>query len=391
MDKFSQIQEQIARLQPVLKIEEIGLNEAFNRILQEDVKADSPMPPFDKSAMDGYACRLEDINNEMEFLEVIHAGMIPTKAIGINQCSKIMTGAAVPEGADCVFKVEESEIFEGNRVKCTNPKTNKNICYLGEDYTINDVLIEKGSLINVSQMAVLAGAGYHRVKVSVRPKIALINTGSELIEPHEKPEHGKIRNSNASQVISQLNKMNIEVNHLGIFEDDYNILTETFTLAFEENDFVIFTGGASVGDFDWVPKILADQGFQIFWDRTGIKPGNPMTFSKKGDKYCFGLSGNPVSSMVQFELIAKPVLYKLMGAKYNPLRIKAPLNFEYHRKNADRLEIVPVVINEKGLVDRVPFNGSAHINALVFANALMEVPTNQTNLKKGDLVYVRPL
>lgn len=391
MDKFEQIQEQIALLKPNFKTEIISLHKAFNHILQEDVLADVHMPPFDKSAMDGYACRFIDIENELEILEVVHAGMVPTKKIGKNQCSKIMTGAAVPEGADCVFKVEESKIIERNRIKCTNQKTNKNICYLGEDYRINDVLIEKGTIINVSQMAVLAGAGYHRVTVSVLPRIALINTGSELVEPHEKPQHGKIRNSNASQVISQLKKMNIEVTPLGIIGDDYNKLTQAFTKAFEENDCVIFTGGASVGDFDWVPKILADQGFQIYWDRTGLKPGNPMTFSKKGNKYCIGLSGNPVSSMVQFELIAKPVLYKLMGAKYTPLRIKASLDFEFNRKKADRMAIVPVVINNKGLVESVPFNGSAHINALVFANAVMEVPSGQNKLNKGDKVYVRPL
>jgi molybdopterin molybdotransferase len=391
MDKFGQIQKQIASLLPDFKIEEIALNDAFNRILQEDVLADTHMPPFDKSAMDGYACRLEDIENKLTVLEVIHAGMVPTQKIGTNQCSKIMTGAAVPEGADCVFKVEEAEMVETEKVKCTNSKTNKNICYLGEDYQIKDVLIEKGTLINVSQMAVLAGAGYHRVKVSKRPKVALINTGSELVEPGEKPQYGQIRNSNASQVISQLRKMNIAVNHLGIIGDDYDKLTHTFTKAFEDNDVVIFTGGASVGDFDWIPKILEDQGFQIYWDRTGMKPGNPMAFSKKGDKYCFGLSGNPVSSMVQFEFIGKPVLYKLMGAKYRPFRIKATFDFEYNRKKGDRLAVVPVVINDNGLVELIQFNGSAHINALVFANALMEIPSGYTNFKKGDLVYVRPL
>ena len=146
-----------------------------------------------------------------------------------------------------------------------------------------------------------------------------------------------------------------------------------------------------MGDFDWIPKILNKQKFQIYWDSTGMKPGNPMTFSQKENKYCFGLSGNPVSSLMQFELIAKPVIYKLMGANYKPLRIKATLDFEYSRKKADRLGILPVVINENGLVEQVPFNGSAHINALVFANALLEVPTGQNKLNKGDLVHVRPL
>lgn len=391
MDKFTQIQEQIVLLPPNLEIETVSLNNAFNRVLQENIYADTHMPPFDKSAMDGYACRLEDIGNELKILEVIHAGKIASHKIGKNQCSKIMTGAAVPAGADCVFKIEESEITGENKIKCTNIKTNKNICYLGEDYKANEVLIKKGTIINVSQMAVLAGAGYHRVKVSVQPKIALINTGSELVEPHEKPELGKIRNSNASQVISQLQKMNLQVNNFGIVEDDYDKLTQTFKKAFKENDFVIFTGGASVGDFDWVPKILSEQRFKIYWDKTGMKPGNPMTFSQMENRYCFGLSGNPVSSMVQFELIAKPVIYKLMGAKYQPLRIKAILDFDYSRKKADRLAIVPVVINESGLIERVPFNGSAHINALVFANAMIEIPTGINNLKKGDSVYVRPL
>lgn len=391
MDKFKEIQNKITLIESDFQIEEISLEDAFNRILQEDVKADSPMPPFDKSAMDGYACRLADIQNKLEVLEVIHAGMMPTFEIGANQCSKIMTGAAVPEGADCVFKVEESELVDEKQVKCTNLKTNKNICYLGEDYQQNEVLIDKGTLINVSQMAVLAGAGYHKVKVSRRPKIALINTGSELVEPDEKPDKGKIRNSNASQVISQLRKMNLEVNHFGIIEDDYDVLTKAFKRAFDENDIVIFTGGASVGDFDWVPKILDDQGFEVYWDRTGMKPGNPMTFSKKRNKYCFGLSGNPVSSLVQFELIAKPVIYKLMGADFASFRIKAILDFEYKRRKGDRLAIVPVVINNLGIVERVPFNGSAHINALVYANALMEVAVGETHLKIGESVYVRPL
>jgi len=390
MNKFAEIQQKIEELESNFETEQIQLRDANTRILQEDVRADSDMPPFDKSAMDGYACRLVDIGNRLELLEVIHAGMVPTKRIKENQCSKIMTGAILPEGADCVFKVEDSKIRQ-NKVICTNPKTAKNICYQGEDYKTGTILIPKGTIINASQMAVLAGAGYSKVTVSKLPKMALINTGSELVKPQEKPPKGKIRNSNAEQLISQLKKINLSITNLGIVEDDYQKLTRVFTDAFKTNDIVFFTGGASVGDFDWVPKILTDQGFEIFWDRTGIKPGNPMTFSQKEEKYCFGLSGNPVSSLVQFELIAKPTLYKLLGAKYLPLRIKATLNFTVKRKKADRTGILPVVINNKGTVEQIPFNGSAHINALVFANALMEFPINETQLQKGESVYVRPL
>lgn len=391
MNKFLQIQEQIEALQTNFEIEEIDLKDALNRVLQEDVYADSNMPPFDKSAMDGYACRIEDIENNLELLEIINAGFVPTIEVGKNQCSKIMTGAKVPKGADCVFKVEESEITESGKIQCTNVKTHKNICYLGEDYKTGEVLIQKGAVINVSQMAVLAGAGYHRVKVTRLPKVAIITTGTELVEPHEKPTEGKIRNTNTSQLLSQLTKMNLAVTYLGIVADDYNKLSEVFTNAIADNDFVFFTGGASVGDFDWIPKILEDQKFEIFWDRTGIKPGNPMTFSKKGNKYCFGLSGNPVSSLIQFEFLAKPTLYKLMGANFEPFRLKAVLANDFFRKNADRMGVVPVRINAVGKIEKIPFNGSAHINALVSANALLEFPLNETKLRKGETGYVRPL
>lgn len=391
MGKFKEIQEIINSLTPDFKTEEIELQDAFNRILQEDIFAETDMPPFHKSAMDGFACHLQDIGNELEILETIQAGMISKKMVGKNQCSKIMTGAPVPAGCDCVFKVEDSENIGKNRVRCTNPKTQKNICYQGEDYKSGELLIKKGTIINVSQMAVLAGVGKVKIKVTALPKISLIATGSELVEPHEKPKNGKIRNSNASQIISQLRKLNIEVKYSGLAKDNYQNLTQLFNQTFKSFDYVIFTGGASVGDFDFIPEILKNQGFNILWNNTGIKPGNPMTFSKKDNKYCFGLSGNPVSSMVQFEMIAKPTIYKLLGANYQPFRIKAPLSFDFKQRNADRLILKPVIIDENGLVKSIPFNGSAHINALVFANALMEIQIGQNEIMKGELVYVRPL
>lgn len=391
MSKFNEIQELIAQLVPNFRIEEVALEDAYNRVLQEDVIADLDMPPFHKSAMDGYACHLEDIGNELEILEVINAGMMSVKPVGKNQCSKIMTGAAVPAGCDCVFKMEDSEGTDENRVRCNNPKTQKNICYQGEDYQTGDVLLKKGAIINVSQMAVLAGAGYATIKVSARPKITIIVTGSELVSPNEKPLPGQIRNSNASQVITQLREMNMEVIANLLLVDDYNELTSKFDEALEISDYIIFTGGVSVGDFDFIPGILQEQGFKTYWNQTGMKPGNPMTFSQKGEKYCFGLSGNPVSSLMQFELIAKPTIYKLLGANYAPLRIKAIMDFDYFRKKADSLAIVPVIISSEGTIEKIPFHGSAHINSLTFANALLEVPLGETKLKKGDLAYVRPL
>lgn len=391
MNQFEEIQQLLGNLKPFFSTEKVLLENAFNRVLQEDVVADLNMPPFNKSAMDGYACRLEEIDNELEVLEVINAGKIASVEIGRNQCVKIMTGAAVPPEYDCVFMVEDAENLSGNMVRCTNPRTKKNICYLGEDYKKGDVLLKKGTLINVPQMAVLAGAGYAEVLVSKRPKVTVIATGSELLPPSETPNPGQIRNSNSSQVITQLRKMNLEVVAELMLIDDYELLTKSFKKALESSDFVVFTGGASVGDFDFIPEILKEQGFKIYWDHTGIKPGNPMTFSEKEGKFVFGLSGNPVSSFVQFELIAKPVIYKLLGANFAPLRVKAKMNFTYQRKKANRLAIIPVVIDSNGAISEIPFHGSAHINALAFANALLEVPLGVSSIQTNELAYVRPL
>jgi len=391
MSKFNEIQKIISRLPASFQIDEVSLDDAFNRILQEDVFADMDMPPFHKSAMDGYACHLEDIGNILEITETIGAGKLPSKPVGKNQCAKIMTGAAVPDGCDCVFMLEDSETLDETHVKCTNPNTKKNICYLGEDYKTGDILLKKGTIINVSQMAVLAGAGYAKVKVAAQPKITLIATGSELVHPGQKPNPGQIRNSNSSQVISQLKKMNMEPVANFMLADEKEKLTTRFLKAFETSNYIIFTGGASFGEFDLIPVILKEQGFTTFWETTGMKPGNPMSFSEKDGKYVFGLSGNPVSSLVQFEMIAKPAIYKLLGADYKAFKIQAKMDFSYSRKKGNRLALEPVLINETGLISNIPFHGSAHINALTSANALLEVPVGETTINKGDLAYVRPL
>lgn len=391
MDRYNENQQIIASLPTVFEAEMVELEKAFNRVLREDVFADTSMPPFNKSAMDGYACRLSDIGNELEVLEVIPAGKMPTRRIGINQCSKIMTGAAIPEGAECVFMVEDSEEMAANKVRCTNPKTKTNICLMGEDYKKGDCLMETGTLIKTSQLAVLAGAGYNKVIVSRLPRVAVITTGSELVEPHEEMVPGKIRNSNASQLLSQLVQMGLQPKYMGIAKDNFKQLVQLFTETLERFEVLFFTGGASVGDFDWIPHVLKQQSFDILWERTGMKPGNPMTLARAADRFVFGLSGNPVSSLVQFELMAKPALYKLLGANYKPVRVKTQLAGTYRRKKADRLAIAPVIINDAGEAETIDFHGSAHLNALVYAHALMEVPIGVSEINKGENVYVRPL
>ena len=381
----------IANIEADTQTESKELSQALQCVLQEDILAEMDMPPFNKSAMDGYACRREDLGNELKVLEVIPAGIMPTKKIGKNECSKIMTGAALPEDADCVFKVEESKETEAGLIICMNAKTKNNICYLGEDYKRQEVLIQKGCILGPDHLAVAAGAGYQKLQVSKMPSVGLIITGSELLDPGVPMQAGKIRNSNGIQISSLLQKMGITCNYYGIVGDELELLTHNIEKAFLENDIVMVTGGASMGDFDFVPKFLVNEGFKIYWERTGLKPGNPMTFASRKGKYFFGLSGNPVSSLVQFEYLAKPVLYQLLGASYQAFRFRAVLESDFIRKNADRQAVLPVILNAAGKIEQVDFNGSAHINGLASGNAFIEMPVGVFELKKGDWAYVRQI
>jgi len=375
----------------VLPTEKVELRHSLNRILAEDIFHDMDMPPFNKSAMDGFACRKEDLNNELEIIETIYAGKQPEKLIQKNQCYKIMTGAVVPDGAELVFKKEDADLLSENKVRCTNSLTGKNICYRGEDVAKGQKVLQKTVLLTSRHLPALAGAGATNPLVYKRPGVSVMTTGTELVEPHQKPLPFQIRNSNSAQLIAQLKNMEIEATYGGIWKDEKSLIRDKMEQAFSKQDMLILTGGVSVGDYDFIPVVLKELGFEILVRATGIKPGKPMSFARKKDKYCFGLSGNPVSSFVQFELYVKPFLYKMMGHNFNPVILNLPIGEMFNRKYAERVNFIPANINKLMEVIPVDFHGSAHINALSDANFLLEVPKNVKTLNKGDLVNVRSI
>lgn len=371
--------------------ERVDLDLALHRVLAEDVISDMNIPPFNKSAMDGYACRNSDMGNELEVVETIYAGKMPERQISENQCYKIMTGAMVPDPANFVFKKEDSLIVGENRVICTRQSHTSNICSLGEDVRIGDKILGRSTLIKAGHLPVLAGAGVSRPTVYHLPEVTVFATGTELVEPEVVPLPHQIRNTNISQLTGQLAVMNIQAKYGGIIPDDEVILEDIMREAVESYPVTILTGGVSVGDYDLVPDILNRLGFEILVTATAIKPGKPMVFARKGNRYCFGLSGNPVSSFVQFEFYAKPFLYRLMGHEYQPQILKLPFGAEYNRSYAGRLGFIPVNINPEMEVIPVDFHGSAHINALSDAGYLMELPIGIKTIKKGELVHVRQI
>jgi molybdopterin molybdotransferase len=373
----------------VIDKEKIEFMHSLNRVLAEDVVSDIAMPPFDKSAVDGYACRREDISNELEVVEIIPAGKAPEKEIGKNQCSKIMTGAPIPIGADAVLMVEDVEELTENRIKYTKDKVKENICYRGEDIKEGEIVLRTGTLIRPQHIAVLATAGCVMPLVYRKIKIAIISTGDELVEPETNPTHSQIRNSNAYQLVAQARNIGADAEYIGIALDTEDSIRSIIHKAFELADIVLLTGGVSMGDFDYVPKILAESGVDLKFKSIAVQPGRPTLFGSKGDQFIFGLPGNPVSSFVQFELLVKPLFYKLSGCDYKPIKLKIPLGVDYSRKRSDRLSILPGRIQDDGEVVPLDYHGSAHINSLVDAQCLIFIPIGQTSFKRGDLADVR--
>lgn len=371
--------------------ETIPLSKALNRVLAEDIFSDTDLPPFDKSAMDGFACKREDLPGPMKVVDTIPAGKHSEVVLHTGECARIMTGAPIPTGADTVFMTEYHEMNGHGMVSFKGLTTATNICFKGEDVKAGELTLEKGKLLKSHEIAILAGAGKEWVKVTKQPSVAVLSTGAELVEPGRVPAKGQIRNSNGPQMMAQLEEMGIKPSYEGIAPDDKIQLRKRIENALEKWDVLFISGGVSVGDYDFVPMIMEALGYDILITTMATKPGKHTLFAVKDGKYVLGFPGNPVSSFVQLELVGKPLLYKLMGHEEKARRYGVTLTCDYDRKGADRLEFIPVIITEEGQAALIPYHGSAHIGALAGAHALMEIPMGIKTLKQGDKVYVRPL
>jgi molybdopterin molybdotransferase len=372
-----------------LGVEPLSIQDCTGRILAQDVAADIDFPPFDKSAMDGYACRAEDLSQPLELLETIPAGTLPTREIGAGQCSKIMTGAQVPAGADCIFMVEQAE-ERGGKVRYTGQKVPGNICRQGEDLKTGDVVLRAGTKIEPAHIAVLAGVGCVEPVVAKLPTVGILVTGSELVAPTQMPSAAQIRETNGYQLRAQLETLGITCSYYGVVEDDETKIEAVLLQAMAENDVVLLCGGSSVGDFDFVPGLLEKHCTQILIEKIDIKPGKPLMFATHLGGVCFGMPGNPVSTYVLTELLVKPYLLKSMGHTADPRIVQLKLNQDLQIRCARRQTFVPVRIVGGG-VERVVFHGSAHIHAICEADGLIDLPKGENHFEAGSMVDVRLL
>ncbi|MFH1729956.1 MAG: gephyrin-like molybdotransferase Glp [Pseudomonadota bacterium] len=372
------------------KIEKIDFLDSLGRILAQDVKSDIDTPPFDKSAMDGYAYKSKDSKNKLKVIEHIQAGIRPEKAIKDNECSKIMTGAMIPVGADAVAMVEKTSTKDGF-VEIIEADIKNNILRKAEDVKKNEVVLQKGIKIRAQEVAILATFGQTKVKVFQKPLVGIISTGTEIIEPYKKPKLGQIRNSNGYMLISKIKELGANYKYYGIVEDEPSKLEETLDLAIKECDMILFTGGVSMGDFDFLPVIFKKKKVKLFFEKLAIQPGKPTVFGKKADLLIFGLPGNPVSAFVTFSLFTKPLLRKMMGYENSDYLITAKLTKEIKRKRDERLLFHPVRFVGKNLIEPVEYHGSGHLHSLCNAHGLVEIPIGVKQIKKGTSLDVRQI
>lgn len=370
----------------ITETEKISLIDAFGRTLAEEVVADTDLPPFDKSAMDGYACKQEDLPGPFTLTSSLAAGTLMTEQLKPGQCVQIFTGARVPKGADCVIMQESTGIDENGRITITSPQNKTNICYQGEDVHEGQVIAHTGAKLTAPDLAILASAGHVSPRVYRQPVVGIICTGNEIIEAHHHPEGAKIRNTNIYQLWAQVTSQGAIPRYYGIVPDDVEQLLFYCKKALSECDMLITTGGASVGLYDLIPFIYTEMGATIHFSGVSMQPGKPVVFATLDGNALWGLSGNPVSSLLQYQLLASYSLAVTSGTKIKPRRATHLLSTDLVRHKKNRDLFVPVNLADNGMVYPVSFNGSAHITALHGIYGFACMPADCNRIDKGQLV-----
>lgn len=386
--------------------ESVSLLDAVGRVLAEDICSPINVPPKDNSAMDGYALRLNEANEQGQWQVVATrlAGDASALTVGPGEAVRIMTGAEVPDGADTVIMQEEI-IRDGDSISLASEqgvsahKVAENIRPVGNDIKEGRVIVAKGTRIDASHLGLIASVGINTVSVYRRPVVAVISTGDELIEPGQPLPAGSIYNSNRYFLLPMLEKLGCEIIDYGTLKDDQALFERVFKEASEKADFVITTGGVSVGDADYVKPVLDALGNIDFW-KVAIKPGKPFACGRlsKDDTqkagYLLGLPGNPVSAIVTFMLLARPAIQQFSGQAAEPLAFLPGRVTQDVRKRPGRMDFqrAHYVMGEDGRLKVTPFNSqsSGVLSSIAESNCFMVLDREQGSLEAGAKVKILP-
>ncbi|HET7580706.1 MAG TPA: gephyrin-like molybdotransferase Glp [Bacillales bacterium] len=385
-----------------LGTEEVAITECDGRVLGEDIRADHDLPPFDRSPYDGFAIRAEDtegVSNQnpakLQVVEEIAAGDLSKKKIARGQASRIMTGAPIPEGADAVVMLENvTEEEQQGQPYIWVPdsyRSGDNISRQGEDTEKGTVQVEKGTVITPGVKAVLATFGYAKVHVARRPVVGIYATGTELLDVTEEMVPGKIRNSNAYTLVSQVGRAGAEARYYGQLVDDFNTCYDAVQRALNEVDVLVTTGGASVGDYDYLQEIFKKLDAEICFNKVAMRPGSVTTVAKWQGKTLFALSGNPAACYVGFELFTAPLLKKMMGMSEAYLKqTEAVLEKDFPKPNPFTRFTRARADYKDGRLYAAPIglDKSNAVTPLAHTNAFIVLPGGTRGYEKGTNVDV---
>ncbi len=379
-----------------LKIETLRLLPSLDRVLAEDIYARFSVPHFDRSPFDGWAFRGEDTLTASEekpvrlrVIEEIPAGRGPKLEITSGTAAKILTGAPMPKGADATIKYEDTDFQDGFAVFTRPVSPNTNIVRAGEDLPEGARVAVKGSRITPAVLGAAAGLGYDKLKVYVRPKVAVFSTGSELLMPGEALEAGKIYNSNNFTICGALQKAGVEAESTGIVPDDLDKIAEKLALALESCDAVVTTGGASTGDYDFAVRSAEAAGARLLFDKVDMKPGGSMMAAEKNGKLYLGLSGSPAAALLGLYMVALPYFRKLCGLASvlpEPIRVylKKPLIKESPKLRVLRGRLL--VEDGRALFEEDESRGNGALSSFLESDMLAEVPAGSPKLPAGTLL-----
>jgi molybdopterin molybdotransferase len=374
--------------------ETVALCDALGRTLAVEVQAPLDHPPWDTSAMDGYAVRSADFTDtptSYRLIETILAGQMPTRPVGPHETSAIMTGAPMPAGADAVVEVELARREEEWLHFSVRPEVGRNIRYRAEALRSGDLLLSPGALLRPAEIGLLASLGQRDVDVFRRPTVAIVATGDELVEGGEVRGPGQIYNSNGPALAAQVSEAGAMPIALGIARDNEADLSLKLARALEA-DFVVVAGGVSVGEADFVKEVLEKLGVALKFWKIAMKPGYPLAFGTFNGRLVFGLPGNPVSAMVTFEQFVRPALLCAGGRRYFFRPTLSAILDEVILKKPGRRHFVRAVLSRVDGVDHVRLTGgqdSSHLMSVVRADGLMILPEARERFEPGETVQVQ--
>jgi molybdopterin molybdotransferase len=382
-----------------LGLEKVSLLQGLGRVLADDIIAPRDNPPWDNSAMDGFAVRADDIKQEhaiakpveLTIIEDVPAGKMPRKAVGPGQAIRIMTGAPIPKGADTVIKVEDTEPSK-DIVRVFKPEPRgANIRPQGEDVKQGECIIGKGTQLRSAEVGMLAILAKAFVPVYQLPRVAILATGDELADLDERLPDDKIVNSNSYGLAAAVLEAGGVPVLLGIAKDQPEALKKKIADGLTA-DILVLSGGVSMGDYDFTKAVFKELGAEMNFWKLAIRPGQPLAFGKIQGKLAFGLPGNPVSSMITFEQLVRPAMLKLGGHKHQSRPVLQAVFQERFSKRPDRRHFLRGVLRkDEGVltVRTTGDQGSGILTSMVKANCLIDVPVETEKLNPGDLVDVQ--